>query len=113
MSMKDRLIAARNAASLSVTDMSTWFDISRQTMHNWLKEDTEISDYRIRPIEADLVLLEKAIKAGKYFPMPKAVTQFTRKEYIESTYDGLTDRVSKSRSSGRRQKVLGKSKKKG
>jgi hypothetical protein len=112
MTIKGRLITAQKAGSLSVTDMATWFQCSRQTMHNWLAEDVEPSESRIAPIVTLLEHLERVIEDETKLPVPLHVTQFERKSYIESIRDDFTPRVPTARAAGGRKKMLGSNKKK-
>ena len=98
MNINDRLISAREKAELSIADMGVWFGIQRRTMETWLHGVVPHA-CRHSQIIAKLDLLEKAIKTGKHFPVPIAVTQYERKNYIEQVLNAISGRVSKSRSS--------------
>lgn len=101
MDINDRLISAKGKAELSIADMGHWFGIQRRTMDTWLHGVTP-HECRHSQIITKLDLLEKAIKAGKNFPVPISITQYERKNYLQQVLDGVSGRVSKARSSKRR-----------
>lgn len=96
MNINARLISAREKAALSITDMGHWFEIQRRTMETWLRGSVPYA-HRHAHIEAKLDLLEKAIKAGKHFPVPMSVTQYQRQAYLQQVLNAVSGRVSKSR----------------
>ena len=99
-SINDRLTAAKKAAELSIADMGFWFGAQRRTMETWLRGVVP-HEFRRSQIEQKLDLLEKAIKAGKHFPVPMSVTQYERKNYLQQALNAVSPqprRVSKARS---------------
>lgn len=98
MNINDRLISAREKAELSIADMGVWFGIQRRTMETWLHGVVPHA-CRHSQIITKLDLLEKAIKAGKHFPVPISVTQYERKSYLRQVINATSGRVPKSRSS--------------
>ena len=97
MNINERLVSAKGKAELSIADMGVWFGIQRRTMETWLHGVVPHA-CRHSQIIAKLDLLEKAIKARKYFPVPISVTQYERKNYLQQVINDITGRVPKSRS---------------
>jgi len=96
-----RLCEAKEKAELSIADMGNWFGVQRRTMETWLHGVVPHA-CRHSQILASLDLLEKAIKEGNHFPVPMAVTQYCRKDYIQRVRNAVSGRVSKARPSGTR-----------
>lgn len=101
MKINDRLKSAKKRAALTITDMGLWFTVKRRTMETWLG-GVEPHECRRSQLNDLLDLLESAIKAGEFFPVPLSVTQFERSAYIEKVRNAVSDRVSSSRSAKRR-----------
>ena len=98
MDINDRLISARLKAELSIADMGVWFGIQRRTMETWLRGVVPHA-CRHSQIITKLDLLERAIGTGKHFPVPIAVTQYERKNYLQQVINATSGRVPKSRTS--------------
>ena len=101
MDINKRMKKATEAAQLSVSDLAFWLETGRNTVHTWLQpEQTHVPlKTRHSQINQKLDLLEAAIKAGKYFPVPLRVKQQDRKTYLRWVLDAVSGRVSKTRSS--------------
>lgn len=101
MTINKQLVKAQADAELTTSDMGHWFGVGVSTMAAWLQG---IAPHRTRhsQINDKLTLLQKAVKAGKHFPVPLHVTQFKRKAYLQQVMDAVTCRVSSSRSSKQR-----------
>lgn len=84
--LNERIVAAKKAGQLSVTDMATLLYKSRGTVNAWIRGVSPLIYYSER-VERDVGAIEKLIEAGK-LPVPHSITQYERRAYIEAVRDG-------------------------
>lgn len=86
--LKDAAARAR----FSQSDLSVWLECSRPNVIRYLTTDAQPLPYREQHIRERVKLLDKVLGRKKSpLPVPPAVTQHQRREYIE----GIRDRALK------------------
>lgn len=81
-------------------DLSRWFDRAYPTVRTW-QEGREPWGPHGEESRTLLIVLEKAIAAGRVFPVPIKLSPRARRIYIEKVRDELVPpRLPKTRSTG-------------
>ena len=80
-----RLNSVAEKGDFTVADLSRWFDRPYHTLWFWVNQDVRPrgSKGQRKLIYGRLELLEKTVTAKKGLPIPPALNQFERVEYVE------------------------------
>lgn len=110
VSFQQRLRAAMEAGSLSLGDLTHWFDRPRPTVRYWCHQAQwnfePWKDPRGDEAWKRLRLLEWAVEKKLGFPVPLALGARERPKYIVETYNALRARVPDARIARDRAKNL-------
>jgi len=105
LSFNDRLLRAKVKGELTISDLSRWFCICRETVSKWTK-GVKPAPFKLPRLYMALDALEQAIQQ-KQFPMPIETTQFERAKYLEAVCQGKFRAIPKPRATAAGPKVLG------
>lgn len=78
-----RMIAAREAAYFTVSDMAVWFGVGRTNMDQWITQHHVPRAHVQKQLVPLLDLLEQVIKSRSWLPVPLQVKQHRRAAYIQ------------------------------
>ena len=76
------MVAAKELARLSFTELAIWLGVSRPTIWSWAVAGKIPAPFRLPEIIDRIALLERAIELDWRLPVPLAVTQYKRQEYV-------------------------------
>ena len=86
MTLQRRLNACAQKGALSTADLAVWFGIPYQTVRSYREGRRQPLRHRRLAIEGRLILLERALRADKKFPIPLYVRNHERQKFIRGIF---------------------------